>query len=134
VNVTLRSRSSGNGSKPHFTAEKRVEAPFYGRETGPVLRVKRNRTETFHNVRDCPRLHRPVFATVAWPSEAVRERDVTITFIRKRVEAPFYGRETGRSPILRPRNGSKPHFTAEKRVEAPFYGPRGPLAMISDRH
>jgi hypothetical protein len=37
--------------------QKRVETPFYGRETRPVFQVKRNRTETFHNVmeRDCPR-------------------------------------------------------------------------------
>ena len=63
-----------DGSKPHFTAE----------EALPVLRVKRNRTETFHNVmeRDCPRVHRPVFATVASPSEAVREHDVSISLTR----------------------------------------------------
>jgi hypothetical protein len=31
------------------------------------------------------------FPTVAWPSEAVRVCDDSITFIQKRVEAPFYG-------------------------------------------
>jgi len=64
--------------------QKRVEAPFYGRETRPVLQVKRNRTETFHNVmvRDCTWVHRPVFPAVAWPSEAVRERDVAISLTR----------------------------------------------------
>jgi hypothetical protein len=30
------------------------------------------------------------FPTVAWPSEAVRGRDDSITFIQKRVEDPFY--------------------------------------------
>jgi hypothetical protein len=41
--------------------------------------------------RDCPWAHRPAFfPTVAWPSEAVREHDVSITVIQKRVEDPFY--------------------------------------------
>ncbi len=31
------------------------------------------------------------FPTEAWPTEAERERDDSITFIQKRVEAPFYG-------------------------------------------
>ena len=30
------------------------------------------------------------FLTVAWPSEAVRVREESITFIHKRVAAPFY--------------------------------------------
>ena len=30
------------------------------------------------------------FSTVAWPSEAVRVREESITFIHKRVAAPFY--------------------------------------------
>ena len=32
-----------------------------------------------------------VFPTVAWPCEAVRVREESITFIHKRVAAPFYG-------------------------------------------
>ena len=94
--------------------------------------------------------------TVAWPSEAVRVGDVAITFFQKRVEAPYYGRETGRSPILPPRNGSKPHLTVEDALPAlrvkrnrlstihnammesdskPYFDASGgPLAMISDRH
>jgi hypothetical protein len=39
------------------------------------------------------------FPTVAWPSEAVRERDDSITFIQKRVEDPFYGPRGVPGPI-----------------------------------
>ena len=40
-----------------------------------------------------------LFPTVAWPSEAVRGRDDSITFIQKRVEDPFYGPSGAPDPI-----------------------------------
>jgi hypothetical protein len=40
-----------------------------------------------------------LFPTVAWPSEAVRGRDDSITFIQKRVEDPFYGPRGAPDPI-----------------------------------
>jgi hypothetical protein len=39
------------------------------------------------------------FPTVAWPSEAVRVCDDSITFIQKRVEDPFYGPRGVTDPI-----------------------------------
>jgi hypothetical protein len=40
-----------------------------------------------------------VFSTVAWPSEAVRVREESITTIDKRVAAPFYGPRGVACPI-----------------------------------
>jgi hypothetical protein len=39
------------------------------------------------------------FPTVAWPSEAVRGRDESITFIHKRVEDPLYRPKGGRRSV-----------------------------------
>ena len=53
--------------------------------------------------------------SVAWPSEAVRVRDESIAFIRKRVADPFYGTFEPRAALrfalgyqLAPRRGKKP--------------------------
>ena len=83
---------------------------------GWLTGVKRNRRDTFHNAMetDRPRVllipppRRGImspgciagfFPTVAWPSEAVRVCDDSITFIQKRVEAPFYGPRGTPGPI-----------------------------------
>jgi hypothetical protein len=52
------------------------------------LTGKRNRLETFHNTMEGDCLW--FLPTVAWPSEAVRAPDVSITSITQRVAAPFY--------------------------------------------
>jgi hypothetical protein len=39
------------------------------------------------------------FPTVAWPSEAVRVGDDSITFIQKRVADPFYSPKGGRRSV-----------------------------------
>ena len=41
------------------------------------------------------------FPTVAWPSEAVRVGDESITFIHKRVADPFYGLRAERRSAMR---------------------------------
>ena len=47
-----------------------------------------NRLDTFHNTMELECLW--FLPTVAWPSEAVRLPDESITSIYKRVAAPFY--------------------------------------------
>ena len=66
---------------------------FYLRPLGLVagagwLTRKGNRLDTFHNTMAGDWIW--FFSTVAWPSEAVRVREESITFIHKRVAAPFY--------------------------------------------
>jgi hypothetical protein len=85
VVVTIRSRSSRNGSKTHFTGQEALLIQS---------KPKRSVRGAWLNS-PAPKEHNEVrpgfFPTVAWPSEAVRGRDDSITFIQKRVEDPFYG-------------------------------------------
>jgi len=93
VVVTIRSRSSRNGSKTHFTGQEAL-----------LIQSKPKRSVLGGLVKcPTPKGHNEVrprsFPTVAWPSEAVRGRDDSITFIQKRVEDPFYGPSGAPDPI-----------------------------------